>query len=138
MGYALIAVAFVAFVVVAVLVQRKAGAAKARVDRTLDELHVLRKDKANFHGQISGPERQPKAIGALALTPDELVFVQLVPEREVRVPRSAITGVEITRSFRDQTCPHDLVVVRWGGGDGADAVAFDVPDAAAWVADLGS
>lgn len=138
MGYALIAVAFIAFVVVAVIVSRKAGAAKARVDRVLGELDVVRKDKANFHGQLSGPERQPKAVGALALTPDELVFVQLVPEREVRVPRPAITGVEVTRSFRDQTYPHDLVVVRWGDDDAADAVAFDVPEAAAWATELGS
>ena len=138
MGIALIAILFVAFVVIAVLVQRKAGAAKSRIDAGLADLDVQRQDKAHLLGLQSGEERQTKAIGALALTPDELVFLQLVPEREVRIPRPAITRAEVGRDFLGKTHPRDLVIVTWGDGDGADAAGFEVPDPAGWATELAS
>ena len=137
MEIALIVLVFVAFVVVAVLVQRKAGAAKSRIDDGLAKLDVQRQDKANLLGLQSGEERQTKAIGALALTPDELVFLQLVPEREVRIPRAAVTRAEVGRDFLGRTHPRDLVIVTWDGGDGADAAGFEVDDAAGWASELG-
>jgi hypothetical protein len=136
MEIALIAAVFLVFVVVAVLVQRKAGAAKGRIDEGLAKLDVQRQDKAHLLGLRSGEERQAKAIGALALTPDELVFLQLVPEREVRIPRSAVTGAEVGRDFLGRTHPRDLVIVTWGEGDGADAAGFEVSDPAGWATEL--
>ena len=138
MEIALIVLAFVVFAVVAFLVQRKAGAAKSRIDHGLAELDVQRQDKAHLLRLQSGEERQTKAIGALALTPDELVFLQLVPEREVRIPRAAVTRSEVGRDFLGRTHPRDLVIVTWGQGDGADAAGFEVPDPAGWATELGS
>ena len=137
MEIALIVLVFVAFVVVAVLVQRKAGAAKSRIDDGLAKLDVQRQDKANLLGLPSGAARPTKAIGALALTPDELVFLQLVPEREVRIPRAAFTRADVGRYFLGRTHHRDLVIVTWDGGDGADAAGFEVDDAAGWASELG-
>ena len=138
MEIALIVLVFLAFVVVAVLVQRKAGQARGRIDEGLAKLDVQRQDKAHLLGLQSGEERQAKAIGALALTPDELVFLQLVPEREVRIPRAAVTRAEVGRDFLGRTHPRDLVIVTWGEGDEADAAGFDVSDPAGWATELSS
>ena len=138
MEIALIVIAFVVFAAVAFLVQRKAGAAKSRVDDGLAKLDVQRQDKAHLIGLQSGEERQAKAIGALALTPDELVFIQLVPEREVRIPRGAVTRAEVGRDFLGRTHPRDLVLVSWGRADEADVAGFEVTDPAEWATELGS
>ena len=138
MEIALIVVVFLAFVVIAVLVQRKAGAAKGRIDDGLSKLDVQRQDKAHLLGLHSGEERQSKAIGALALTPDELVFLQLVPEREVRIPRTAVTRADVGRDFLGRTHPRDLVIVTWDGDGGADAAGFEVNDPAEWATELSS
>lgn len=136
MSFVIIVAAFLVFVVAAVLVQRKAGAAKARIDAGLAQLEVRRQDKAHLLGLQSGPERQAKAIGALALTPDELVFLQLVPEREVRIPRAAITRAEVGRDFLGRTHPKDLVLVTWGEGEAVDTAGFEVPDPSGWATEL--
>ena len=54
MEIALIVLAFLVFAVVAFLVQRKAGAAKSRIDHGLAELDVERQDKAHLLGLQSG------------------------------------------------------------------------------------
>lgn len=138
MAIALIVLAFAAFVVVAVLVQRQAGAAKGRIDEGLAKLDVQRQDKAHLVGLQSGEERQAKAIGALALTADELVFLQLVPEREVHVRRGSITRAEVGRDFLGRTHPRDLLIVTWDGGEGPDAAGYEVTDPAEWATELGS
>lgn len=136
MEIALIVGVFVVFVVVALLVRRKAEGARARIDDGLASLDVRRQDKAHLLGLQSGPERQAKAIGALALTPDELVFLQLVPEREVRIPRAAITRAEVGRDFLGRTHPKDLVLVTWGEGEAVDTAGFEVPDPSGWATEL--
>jgi hypothetical protein len=138
MEIALIVAAFLAFAVIAFLVQRKAGAAKTRIDDGLAALDVQRQDKAHLIGLQSGEERQSKAIGALALSPDELVFLQLVPEREVRIPRAAVSSAEVGREFLGRTHPRDLLIVTWGEGDDADVAGFEVSDAAGWTTELGT
>jgi ABC-type uncharacterized transport system ATPase subunit len=136
MQIAVIVIAFLVFVVVAVLVQRKAGAATRRIDDGLAQLDVLRKDKAHLMGELSGGDRQAKSIGALALTPDELVFLQLVPERQVRVGRSDIGAVEVSQEFLGKTHTRELLIVRWGEGDDVDGLAFDVDEATDWAMEL--
>jgi hypothetical protein len=124
--------------VAALVVRRAAGTARARIDAAVGELDVRRRAKANFYGVASAGPSQVRGLGTLVLTPDELAFFQLVPAAEVRVPRSAITHVEVARSFLGKTQGRDLLVVEWrtaadeDGAAGEDRVAFDVPQLDEW------
>lgn len=130
-----VAVVVVALVVVAVVVRRAASAARARIDAAIGDLEVLRKAKANFYGVASKGAGQVRGLGTLVLTPDALVFLQLVPAVEVRVPRAAITHLEVAGSFLGKAQGRDLLVVEWTTDDdppATDRVAFDVPELDGW------
>lgn len=88
--------------------------------------------QASFFGQASAGKTQIRGLGTLVLTETELVFVQLVPEREARIPRSAITTTRTTRHFLGKTQGRDLLVVMWNANGVDDAAAFDVPDIESW------
>lgn len=120
---------------VAFVVRRAAGAARERIEAAVGELEVVRREKANFYGVASKGEGQVRGLGTLVLTPEELAFFQLVPAQEVRVPRAAITHVEVARSFLGKTQGRDLLVVEWRtDGDVAaeERAAFDVPRLDEW------
>jgi hypothetical protein len=123
-----IVVVLVAVVAAAATARWAAGKARSRLDARLAALDVVRRDKANFYGLASAGGAQVRGLGVLALTPDELVFAQLVPDREIRVPRAGISGVRTERSFLGKTQGRDLLVVTWSD----DEAAWDVPDVAAW------
>ena len=128
-------VVVVVVALVAVRVRRAAGAARDRIESAIGDLQVLRREKANFHGVASKGAGQVRGLGTLVLTPDEVAFFQLVPATEVRIPRAAITHVEVARSFLGKTQGRDLLVVEWrtGGEDPAeDRAAFDVPQVDEW------
>ena len=125
-----------AFVALAFMIRRGAGAARHRIDSALAELDVQRQGKANFYGVASKGSTQVRGLGTLALTPDELVFLQLVPANEVRVPRPAIQTVEVARSFLGKTQGRELLVISWAADGVDEQVAFDVPDLDAWRQDL--
>lgn len=131
-----IVVALVAVLVGVVLVVRRAAAgARERIDAVVGDLQVLRKEKANFHGVASKGPGQVRGIGTLVLTPGELVFLQLVPAEELRVPRASITRIEVARSFLGKAQGRDLLVVEWETDDDppvTDRAAFDVPELSAW------
>ena len=131
----IVVVVVIALLLGAFLIRRAAGAARRRIDAAIGELEVLRRGKANFYGVASKGATQVRGIGTLVLTPDALVFFQMVPAAEVRVPRSAITHVEIAQSFLGKTQGRDLLVVEWsidGDAPGEDRVAYDVPELDAW------
>jgi hypothetical protein len=133
-----IVVVAVVIVVVAFLAQKGASSAQARVEDSLASLDVRRQDKVHCHAAATEGEGQTRRLGTLALTPDELVFVQFVPPGEVRVPLAAVTKVETARSFLGKEHTTDLMVVSWATeSEGTDSqVAFDVPDIESWRADL--
>ena len=89
---------------------------------------MLRRTKATFYGLASEGKGQTRGLGTLALTPDELLFVQFVPDRIVRVPRAQIAGATLARTFLGKSQNRDLLVVTWGN----EVAAWDVPDVAAW------
>ncbi len=131
----IVVVVVLALVVVALLVRRAAGAARARIDAAIGDLEVLRRAKANFYGVASKGTGQVRGLGTLVLTPDALVFLQLVPAVEVRIPRASITELAVARSFLGKTQGRDLLVVDWTTDDeppATDQVAFDVPELDAW------
>jgi hypothetical protein len=135
----LIVVVVVVLVVAGVVLARSgAGKAQQRVDARLDGLTVQRRSKANLFGMASAEATKVRGLGVLALTPDDLVFVQFVPDREIKVPRSSITSVTTSTSFLGQTQAKDLLVIAWSGHDGTDGdeAAWDVPDLPDWQAAL--
>jgi hypothetical protein len=137
MAFVLIGILLVVVIVVAVVVQQRTAAARTRIESGLAELDVVRQDKADFYGQESMGPRQVRGVGMLALTADELVFFQLVKDADVRVPRSAITGVEVGREFLGKTHNRDLLLITWASGEEEpDQVAFHIDDMATWQADL--
>ena len=88
--------------------------------------------QATFFGQASAGTTQIRGLGTLLLTPSDLVFVQLMPAREARIPRSAITTTRTTRHFLGKTQGRDLLVVMWNANGIDDAAAFDVADIESW------
>ena len=122
----------VASAVAVVLVRRGMQRAQGRIDAHLADETVLLRSKANFYGIASGGGRQVRGLGILALTTDELLFIQVLPEREVRIPRRSITSVETVRSFLGKTQGRELLKVAWDG----EEAAWDVTDLAEFRAAL--
>ena len=89
-------------------------------------------EPASLVGLASEGRLQARGVGTLALGDDELIFVQLVPEREILVPREAITSTRATRHFLGKTTGNDLLVVTWDVQGLTDAAAFAIPDVGAW------
>lgn len=130
----IIVVAVVALVAVAVLAVRAAAVrARRRIDDRLAGLIIERRDKANFYGLRSEGTGQVRGIGILVLTPRELRFIQLVPDRELRIARSALTGVGTVGGFLGKTQGRELLHVSWLTADGEEEeAAWDVPGLDTW------
>lgn len=92
--------------------------------------------QANFFGQASEGKAQVRGLGTLQLTEREVVFVQLMPARELRISRSAITSCRVTRHFLGKTQGRDLLVVMWETNGMGDAAAFDIPNISDWTSRL--
>ena len=112
------------------------GPLRRRARRHFAGLDVLREDDANTFGIESHGKSQVRGNGTLALTADELLFAQWVPDRLLRIPRVAITEVTTTRSWLGKTIFRQLLLVRWTGDAGADAIALWVKDLDGWIAVL--
>ncbi|MET0448342.1 MAG: hypothetical protein ABW004_08040 [Aeromicrobium sp.] len=93
-------------------------------------------EPASLVGVASEGKLQTRGVGTLAVGDTHLVFVQLLPERDVLVPRDAITSTRATRHFLGKTTGSDLLVVTWDVQGMTDAVALAVPDVEAWRARL--
>ena len=92
--------------------------------------------QANFFGQASAGKAQIRGLGTLLLTEAELVFLQLMPSRDLRISRESITSARVTRHFLGKTQGRDLLVVTWEVNGMGDAAAFDTPDISAWCSRL--
>jgi hypothetical protein len=112
------------------------GPLRQRATRHFAGLNVLREDDANTFGIESRTAFQVRGNGTLALTADELLFAQWVPNRLLRIPRAAITEVTTTKSWLGKTMGRQLLLVRWTADTGADAIALWVKDLEGWMAVL--
>lgn len=92
--------------------------------------------QANFFGQASEGKAQVRGLGTLLLTDAEVVFVQLMPARELRISRSSITSCRVTRHFLGKTQGRELLVVMWETNGMGDAAAFDTPNISDWTSRL--
>ncbi|KQX76312.1 hypothetical protein [Aeromicrobium sp. Root472D3] len=96
---------------------------------TIDPRHS---EPASLVGLASEGRLQTRGMGTLAVGDSHLLFAQLLPERDILVPRDAISSARATRHFLGKTTGADLLVVTWDVDGLADAAAFSVPDVAAW------
>jgi len=108
----------------------------AELRARLGEASILAiEERANGFGVESGGPFQVRGNGCLALTDDELVFLMWLPRRELRILRSAITGVERTRWHLGKTMGRELLRVRFQNEAGqSDSAAFLVGDLPMWEA----
>ncbi len=91
---------------------------------------LLLDERANCFGLESEGLSQIRGNGVLALTPGEVYFLMWLPKKEVRIPVSAITGVETTRTHLGKSKGKLLLKVKFKNRMGED-------DSAAWlVSDL--
>lgn len=139
------ALAVIASIVVAVLVllgvrqyvQSLRTRGRAAIDQRFSPSDVLRVEtSALSFGEESRGATQARGTGALALTTNELFFQLYVPWRELRIPLSSIKSVSLVRSHLGKTQFTDLLHVSYVVGGGEDAVAWRVPEPAAWAAEI--
>ena len=71
--------------------------------------------------------------GTVALTSEELLFAQWLPDRLLRVPRESIVEVTTTRTHLGKTIGRKLLKVIWRTGDGRDSIAMWVKDLDGWI-----
>jgi hypothetical protein len=132
-----IAVIVVAGLLLGVLGFVLAGLVRVRSLRTRHRRRVAtvapsHSEPASLIGLASEGRLQKPGVGTLALGATHLLFAQLLPERDVLVPRDTISSARATRHFLGKTTGSDLLVVTWDVDGLTDAAAFAVPDVAAW------
>ncbi|HKO38243.1 MAG TPA: hypothetical protein VJU14_07745 [Solirubrobacterales bacterium] len=98
---------------------------------------LLEEPGANSFGVESGGPWQVRGNGNLALTGDELLFAQWVPDRLLRIPRRSIVAASTVDSHLGKRIGRPLLRVAWTAADGSeDAVAIWVRDPDRWLAEL--
>ena len=120
----------VAVVLIGILrIRRTRSTHRARL-ASLDPVHS---SAAALFGLASDGARQARGVGTLAASERQVVFVQLVPDREVVVEREHITSVQRARQFMGSTASRDLVVITWETNGVGDAVALTTDDLEVWL-----
>ena len=105
---------------------------RARHRERIATVEPRHSEPASLVGLASEGRLQTRRMGTLALGDTHLLFAQLLPERDILVPRDAISSARATRHFLGKTTGADLLVVTWDVDGLADAAAFAVPDVGAW------
>ncbi len=97
-------------------------------------MELLREDDANSFGVESAGPWQVRGNGTLALTEDELLFAQWVPNRLLRIQRDAIVQVTTARSHLGKTMGRVLLKLVWSTDLGTqDSIALWVKDLDGWL-----
>lgn len=115
---------------------RAAGRARAEVEVLRGRTPVVLDDAALFFGLQSKGAVQLRGNGCLVLVDDELVFLQWVTDRVVRVRRADVLEVDTARGHLGKRVGRDLLRVRWREGAGEETSAWFVHDLAAWLEHL--
>lgn len=110
-----------------------------RAAAALGDGDAVRTESVRSFGVTSAGRGQVRGTGSLALGEDALVFAMWMPRREVRIPRTAITGVDTPRSHLGKTSGRRLLRVHWTteAGEG-DSIGLEVRDVDGWIAALGA
>src|SRR5262245_20429875 len=116
------------------------GSLGRRARRHFDGLDLLREEQgANSLGIESQGKAQVRGNGNLALTEDELIFAQWIPNRVTRIPRSQILAVTTAKSHLGKSVGRPLLKVTWTNERAEpDSIAIWVRDLGGWLTDLGA
>ncbi len=133
-GVATLALLAVGLLLLRSSIRRWRGRASAR----LGPGPFVRRSDARSLGVRSAGVWQVRGSGSLALSGTELVFAQWVPDRSLRIPRTAIESVDTIGSHLGKTVGARLLRVRWRADGREDEIALQVPDLDGWLRDLGA
>ena len=127
---------FILIAAVLIPIVRRARRVRTELEEELGD-SATRKANARGLGLESRGKGQVRGNGWLVLSPDELRFAQWVPQRETRIPLTAVTLVETRRVWLGKTVGSKLLCVRWRTPEGGeDAMAWQVRDLDGWLAAL--
>lgn len=112
-----------------------------RINEILDEFNdkeiVISHYSANFFGQQSQKTFQVRGNGVLLLTQKVLYFEMWYPKKVLQIPVSAITKIEITKSFLHKSVFRKLLKVSFQNeNDETDAAAWWVAPLEKWIEEL--
>lgn len=115
---------------------RAAGRARAEVEVLRGRTPAVLDDAALFFGLQSKGAVQLRGNGCLVLVDDELVFLQWVTDRVVRVRLADVLEVDTARGHLGKRIARDLLRVRWRADGAEETAAWFVHDLAAWLEPL--
>lgn len=115
------------------------GPLRRRAKKQFEGTVPLRESDANSFGVESAGPWQVRGNGNLALTEEELLFAQWIPNRVLRIPRSSILEVSTARTHLGKTMGRKLLKVVWTDEQGErDSIALWVKDLDGWLVALDS
>lgn len=109
------------------------GPLRKRAQHHFQGLSLLCSADANSLGVESAGPWQVRGNGTVALTSEELLFAQWLPDRLLRIPRESIIEVTTTRTHLGKTIGRELLKVIWRAGEGRDSIAMWVKDLDGWI-----
>ena len=120
------------------LLNKKGDAAILRCKEALGADKILEiEPKANGFGTEPAEAGGLRGMGCLAVTDSDLMFVTWAPQKEFRIARSAITGVDTSTDDIGGT-QKAMVMVTYDTDGGASAVAsWRLPELTEWLTVLG-
>jgi hypothetical protein len=120
------------------LLNKKGDAAIARCKEALGADRILEiEPKANGFGTEPAEAGGLRGMGCLAVTDTDLMFVTWAPQKEFRIPRSAVTGVDTSADDIGGT-QKAMVMVTYTTDGGDSAVAsWRLPELTEWLTVLG-
>jgi len=110
------------------------GPLRKRARHHFEGLALIRSDDANSLGVESEGPWQVRGNGTLALTSEELLFAQWLPDRLLPIPRRSIVEVTTTRAHLGKTIGRNLLKVVWTPEiEDRDSIALWVKDPEWWI-----
>lgn len=111
--------------------------ARAKVDALAVGRVAKRIDEgARFFGVGSKSAAQLRGNGVLALYETEVIFVQLMIDRVIRIPVDAIVEVTTAKGFKGKTIFRDLLTITWRLDGGTETAGLFVVDLPGWLGAL--
>jgi hypothetical protein len=88
--------------------------------------------RANFFGIKSKGGAQIRGNGVLILTKNGLHYIRAAPQKEYKIPISAIRNVSMPRAFNGKSVFVPLLCVTYDAEYGEDSIAWAIKDAKKW------
>jgi hypothetical protein len=136
---AALAFMFVMFAIVPkVVLKRVQAKLEARIAAEIPADQIVRQDVVVISlGLDSRGVTQARGNGALVLTPTQLRWLQLKPQRnDVTIPLASITTIDTKTSHLGKSYGKPLLHVTFARDGAPDSIAWYTTDVAGWIASL--